>query len=82
MSIVSSKDAEKHFGQMLEMVHSDDVHIQIDGVDVAVALSPARYRDLLKVSAGPKVRARVEELLEESMVRWDAVYRALADKPE
>ena len=53
-------------------------HIQNDGTDVAVVLSPERYRELLMQGVPPNVRPEIVELMHESIRERGKVYEALA----
>ncbi len=78
MTNITATDAKNRFGQVLEMAQAEPVHVQKNGRDVAVVLSPEQYRRLLAESAKPKVNPKVIELLERSMVARRSVYEALA----
>jgi antitoxin Phd len=78
MSAITATDAKNRFGQLLEMARSEPVHVQKDGRDVAVVISPQQYRQFLDASTAPKVRPVVEELLAESIARRRSLYEALA----
>lgn len=53
------------------------VHVQKDGVDVAVVLSPERYLELLMRGVPPNVRPEIVELMHESIETRGKVYEAL-----
>lgn len=78
MSSITATDAKNRFGQVLEMARTEPVHVQKNGRDVAVVLSPEEYRRYQEVMAKPKVRPAVEELLQRSVVKRKALYEALA----
>ncbi|MEO6013348.1 MAG: type II toxin-antitoxin system Phd/YefM family antitoxin [Devosia sp.] len=63
MSSITATDAKNRFGQMLEMAQAEPVHVQKNGRDVAVVISPEEYSRLKVISEAPKVRPGVEELL-------------------
>ena len=67
------------FDGIEDRIRDQPLHIQRDGVDVAVILSPARYRELIVRTAGPNVRPEIVELMDSSLRRHDAIYRALAE---
>ena len=78
MAEISATDAKNRFGQMLEMAQAEPVHVQKNGRDVAVVLSPEQYRKLMDDGAKPKVRPVIEKLLAESIERRRSLYEALA----
>jgi prevent-host-death family protein len=78
MAAMTATDAKNRFGQMLEMAQAEPVHIQKNGRDVGVVLSPEQYARLAAESSKPKVRPVVEELLQESMKKRASLYAALA----
>jgi prevent-host-death family protein len=78
MAAMTATDAKNRFGQMLEMAQAEPVHIQKNGRDVGVVLSPEQYARLAAESAKPKVRPVVEELLQESIQKRASLYAALA----
>ena len=73
----SATDAKNRFGELLEAARKEPVHVQKNGRDVAVVLSPEEYA---RLSAGgpPKVRPAIEALLERSIERRKSLYEALA----
>ncbi len=77
MTEISATDAKNRFGQVLEMARTGPVHVQKNGRDVAVVISPEEYRRLQEGNA-PKVRPSIERLLERSIERRRALYEALA----
>ena len=77
MSAITATDAKNKFGQLLEMAQAEPVHVQKNGRDVAVVLSPEEFRRL-SGQPMPKVRLSVERLLARSIERHDALYKALA----
>jgi prevent-host-death family protein len=78
MSSIAATDAKNRFGQVLEMARSEPVHIQKNGRDVGILVSPEDYSKLVAASAGPKVRPEVERLLAKSIERRKSLYEALA----
>ena len=54
------------------------VHVHDGEREIAVVLSPERYRELLMKGVPDKVRPIVVELLDESIKKHGAVYEALA----
>ncbi|QQR41160.1 type II toxin-antitoxin system Phd/YefM family antitoxin [Devosia rhizoryzae] len=75
---MSATDAKNKFGQVLEMAQAGPVHVQKNGRDVAVVLSPEQYARLQAASAGPRVNPLVQKLHNDSLKRWGRVYEALA----
>ncbi len=78
MSAISATDAKNRFGQVLEAAQSEPVHIQKNGRDVAVMLSPEEYRRLQESAATPAVNPLVVKLHKQSVERFGEVYEALA----
>jgi prevent-host-death family protein len=78
MTVISATDAKNKFGQVLEMAQSEPVQIRKNGRDVAVLLSPERYKELLAQGNEPRVNPLIMKLHEESVKRWGKVYEALA----
>lgn len=78
MSEISATDAKNKFGQVLEMAQAGPVHIQKNGRDVAVILSAEQFSALQTESTRPRVNPLVQKLHNESLKRWDNVYKALA----
>jgi prevent-host-death family protein len=78
MSAITATDAKNRFGQLLEMSRTEPVHIQKNGRDVAVLLSPEEYARLHVALLAPQVNPLVVRLHEESMRRYGKVYEALA----
>jgi prevent-host-death family protein len=75
---ISATDAKNRFGELLEEARKGPVHVQKNGRDVAVVISPeeyARYQEALKKSG---VNPLIARLHEESHARWGKVYEALA----
>jgi len=77
MADISATDAKNRFGQMLEMARTEAVHVQKNGRDVAVVVSPEEYARLRQADA-PKVNPLIARLHDESHKRWGKVYEALA----
>ncbi len=78
MAEMTATDAKNKFGQLLEDARREPVHIQKNGRDVAVVLSPEEFRAYREFSAKPRVRPVIEELLQESLEKRRALYEALA----
>lgn len=78
MATMTATEAKNRFGQLLETAQAEPVHIQKDGRDVGVMISPERYRQLSALAAKPKVRPVIESLLAESIERRRSLYEALA----
>jgi prevent-host-death family protein len=78
MSTITATDAKNRFGQVLEMARSEPVQIQKNGRTVGVMLSPEEFEQYQKVMAVPKVRPRIEELLQRSLKKRKELYEALA----
>ncbi len=77
MSNISATDAKNRFGQLLEMARSEPVHIQKNGRDVGVLLSPEEYQRLRETSPrGPN--PKVMEIHARTVKQWGKVYAALA----
>jgi antitoxin Phd len=77
MKEFTASDAKNKFGQLLESAQSEPVRIRKNGRDVAIVLSPEEFRRLAE-AAREGANPAVEALHERSMVRWAAVYEALA----
>lgn len=77
MTDISATDAKNRFGQVLEMARTEPVHVQKNGRDVAVVVSPEEYRRLRAADA-PKVRPEIERLLHRSIEKRRELYEALA----
>ncbi len=78
MSAITATDAKNRFGQLLEMAQAEPVHIQKNGRDVAVIVSPEEFKRLQAASGKPAVNPMVAKLHEESIRRYGKVYEALA----
>lgn len=78
MSAITATDAKNRFGQLLEMARAEPVHVQKNGRDVAVVLSPEEYARLTASAEAPRVRPAIEALLQRSIVRRKSLYEALA----
>ena len=78
MSAITATDARNRFGQLLEMARAEPVHVQKNGRDVAVVLSPEEYARLTASAEAPRVRPAIEALLRRSIVRRKSLYEALA----
>lgn len=78
MSAISATDAKNKFGQVLEMARTEPVHVQKNGRDVAVVISPEEFARLQEATVKPAVNPLVAKLHKESHARWGKVYEALA----
>ena len=78
MAAMTATDAKNKFGQVLELAQAGPVHIQKNGRDVAVVLSPEQYGALVADGNQPKVRPLVETLMARSIARRRSLYEALA----
>ncbi len=74
----SATEAKNRFGEVLEVARKEPVHVQKNGRDVAVVLSPEAYERLQRQSAQRVVNPLVVKLHEESTRRYREVYEALA----
>jgi len=76
-----STHARRHFGDLLELSKKVPVHIQKNGQEVAVVVSAEEY-DWLKSHAPARgVSPDIERLFRKSLVKNDAIYRALGRGP-
>ena len=78
MSSITATDAKNRFGQVLEMARTEPVHVQKNGRDVAVVISPEEFQRYQEAMIKPKVRPAIEELLQRSIERRRSLYEALA----
>jgi prevent-host-death family protein len=78
MSTISATEAKNRFGQVLEAARSEPVHVQKNGRDVAVILSPEEFGRLNREASKPVVNPVVARLHNESVKRYRKVYEALA----
>lgn len=78
MATMNATDAKNRFGQLLELARVEPVHVQKNGRDVGVVISPEQYEKFLELSSAPKVRPIVDELLAKSIERRRSLYQALA----
>ena len=76
--IVTATNAKNRFGELLEAARTEPVHVQKNGRDVAVVLSPEEYQRLQAATPTPKVRPAIEQLLSRSIERRKELYEALA----
>ncbi|MEP7241356.1 MAG: type II toxin-antitoxin system Phd/YefM family antitoxin [Devosia sp.] len=76
MNYFSATDAKNRFGELLEAARKEPVHVQKNGRDVAVVISPEEYARL--TSGVPVVNPLIKRLHDESHARWGKVYEALA----
>ena len=74
---VTATEARRHFGRMLKDAQSDPVFISKDGRVTAVMLSFDALKRLADRSSKRGVRPEVEKLLQDSIKRHDALYKAL-----
>jgi prevent-host-death family protein len=77
MSSITATNAKNRFGEVLEMARTEPVHVQKNGRDVAVIISPEEYQRLQAQDA-PDVRPAIDELLQRSIKRRKSLYEALA----
>jgi prevent-host-death family protein len=78
VSTITATDAKNRFGQVLEMARTEPVRVQKNGRDVGVVISPEEFERYQAVMATPKVRPRIEELLQRSIKKRESLYQALA----
>jgi prevent-host-death family protein len=78
MNYISATDAKNRFGELLEQARKEPVHVQKNGRDVAVVISPEEFARLVAGATAPKVRPAVEMLLQKSLARRRSLYEALA----
>lgn len=78
MNYMSATDAKNRFGELLEAARKEPVHVQKNGRDVAVVMSPEEFERLKVGTAAPRVRPAVEALLQKSIERRRSLYEALA----
>ena len=75
MKRFTATEAKNRFGELLDDAMVNPIMIQKNGRDVAVLLSKADFDNRLSIGAQ---KERIRQLHEESMQRYDAVYRELA----
>jgi prevent-host-death family protein len=78
MAAITATEAKNRFGQVLEMARTEPVHVQKNGRDVAVVISPEEFQRYQETVGKAKVRPAVEELLQRSIKRRRPLYEALA----
>lgn len=78
MSAMTATDAKNRFGQLLELARTEPVHVQKNGRDVAVVISPEEFERYQEAIARGGVNPLIARLHEESHARWGKVYEALA----
>jgi prevent-host-death family protein len=78
MAAITATDAKNRFGQMLELARTEPVHVQKNGRDVAVVISPEEFQRYQEAVGKAKVRPAIEELLQRSIKRRRPLYEALA----
>jgi prevent-host-death family protein len=74
----TATDAKNRFGEVLEKARGEPVHVQKNGRDVAVILSPEEFAEFEALRNAAKVRPAIEELLQRSIKRRRSLYEALA----
>ena len=75
---IAATDARNKFGQVVKMAQAEPVHIQKNGRDVAVVLSPAHYASLTARNSEFTVRPIVNTLMARSIERRKSLYEALS----
>jgi hypothetical protein len=78
MSEMTATDAKNRFGQLLEMAQSEPVHVQKDGRDVGIMISPGEYERLRAQQTSAGANPLIVKLHADSVKRWGKVYAALA----
>jgi len=78
MAVMTATEAKNRFGQLLEQAQAEPVHVQKDGRDVGVMISPEEFQQYAEWKAKPKVRPVIERLLAESIEKRRSLYEALA----
>jgi prevent-host-death family protein len=78
MSSITATNAKNRFGEVLEMARTEPVHVQKNGRDVAVVISPEEYQRYQQAVQRSGVNPLIARLHEESHARWGKVYEALA----
>jgi prevent-host-death family protein len=78
MSSISATDAKNRFGEVLEMARKEPVHIQKNGRDAGVLISPEEFQRYQAALQHSGVNPLIARLYEESHARWGKVYEALA----
>lgn len=78
MAKMNATDAKNRFGQLLELARVEPVHVQKNGRDVGIMMSPEQYEKFLELGSASKVRPIVDELLAKSIERRRSLYQALA----
>src|SRR4051794_24843613 len=73
MSAITATDAKNRFGQVLEMGRAEPVHVQKNGRDVAVVLSPEEFQRYQQAIQRGGVNPLIARLYEESHARWGKV---------
>ncbi len=76
--IVTATNAKNRFGELLEAARREPVHVQKNGRDVAVVLSPEEFQRYQSLVPQTKVRPAIDELLSRSIERRKSLYEALA----
>lgn len=70
---------QRLFDDIEARIEHQPVHVEHEGVELAVVLSPTRYRELLMRGRSGGTNPVVMELLDQSIKRHGAIYRALAE---
>lgn len=78
MAKITATDAKNRFGQVLEMARTEPVHVQKNGRDVAVVISPEEFLRYEAAVQTGGVNPLVRKLHEESVARYGKVFEALA----
>ncbi|MEM9278867.1 MAG: type II toxin-antitoxin system Phd/YefM family antitoxin [Pseudomonadota bacterium] len=72
---VTATEAKNRFGELLEAVNTEPVFIRKNGRDVAVLISKADFEARDEKAAK---KALVQQMHEESIAKYSAVYEKLA----
>ncbi|MEQ1900040.1 MAG: type II toxin-antitoxin system Phd/YefM family antitoxin [Devosia sp.] len=78
MNYISATDAKNRFGELLEQSRKGPVHVQKNGRDVAVVISPEEFERYQQAMQQGGVNPLIKRLHDESHARWGKVYEALA----
>ena len=78
MSTISATDAKNRFGELLELSRKAPVHVQKNGRDVAVVISPEEFARLQANSTKPARCVRSLQAYERVWSAAGKVYEALA----
>ncbi|WP_421928325.1 type II toxin-antitoxin system Phd/YefM family antitoxin [Neoaquamicrobium sediminum] len=77
MKSFSASDAKNRFGHLIDTAQAEPVLVMRRGRDVAIVMSPEKFRRMAEAARG-KVNPAVARLHAESTKRWSSVYVALA----